>query len=217
MKKFRAVIFDLDGTLIYSIPDIADSMNKILHEHGFPVYGCEQYRYFLGNGIKRLVETCIPETHRTAENIELLYSRMTEEYMANCTNKTVVYEGIFELLETLQQKGIKLAILSNKADEITQKTCAILLKPVQFDMTVGASDRFPKKPDPAAALYIAGQISVSPDKIFYLGDTSIDMKTAIAAGFFPAGAEWGFRDAKELTASGARFIAKKPDDCLRFF
>ncbi|MDR1169863.1 MAG: HAD family hydrolase [Prevotellaceae bacterium] len=216
-KKYEAIIFDLDGTLINSIPDIADSVNEVLSGYGYPQYSYSQYKYFVGNGIRRLVERCIPPEHATLENIENIHRTVVEVYGNNCVNKTRVYDGIYELLDGLSAKQIKKAILSNKTDSITQKICDKLFYNSCFDTILGATDSFPKKPNPKSALFVAESLSVSPDRVFYLGDTSIDMETACAAGFFPAGVSWGFRPVEELASFGAKFIADSPIDCLHFF
>jgi phosphoglycolate phosphatase len=216
-KKYKAIIFDLDGTLINSIPDIADSMNEVLSKYGYQQYTHNQYKYFVGNGIRRLVERCVPPEYSTPENIETIFRTMIEVYGDNCVNKTTVYDGILELLDGLSAKRIKMAILSNKTDSITQKIYNRLFSGNHFEVVLGATNSFPKKPNPKSALFIAERLSVYPDDIFYLGDTSIDMETACAAGFFPAGAYWGFRPAEELSSFGAKFIANTPTDCLRFF
>ncbi|MDR3245706.1 MAG: HAD family hydrolase [Prevotellaceae bacterium] len=216
-KKYKAIIFDLDGTLINSIPDIADSMNEVLSSYGYPQYTHNQYKYFVGNGIRRLVERCIPPEHGTPANVESIYRSMVEVYGNNCVNKTNLYEGIPELLDGLSAKGIKMAILSNKTDSITQKVCDKLFTNRHFELILGATNNFPKKPNPESALFVAHSISTSPEDIFYLGDTSIDMETACSAGFFPAGTSWGFRPKDELLNFGAKFIADNPPDCLQFF
>ncbi|MDR1895964.1 MAG: HAD family hydrolase [Prevotellaceae bacterium] len=216
-KKYQAIIFDLDGTLINSIPDIADSMNRILLKHGYQEYDYDQYKYFVGNGIKRLVEICIPDKNKSERETDIIFDLMIEEYGRNCLHKTYVYDGISDLLNDLSLRNIKMAVLSNKADSITRKICDELFCSWNFEIILGATDNFPKKPDPTAALFVADKLLVSPENIFYLGDTSIDMKTASAANFFPAGASWGFRPEEELINSGAKFIAHTPSDCLRFF
>jgi len=214
-KKYKAIIFDLDGTLINSIPDIADSMNETLLRYGYPQYSHNQYKYFVGNGIRRLVERCLPS--ESPADVEAVYRSMVEVYGNNCVNKTALYEGIPELLDGLTAKGIKMAILSNKTDSITQKVCDKLFGNRHFEMILGATENFPKKPNPESALFVAHRIYTSPEDIFYLGDTSIDMETACSAGFFPAGTSWGFRPKDELINSGAKFIADNPPDCLQFF
>jgi phosphoglycolate phosphatase len=216
-KKYKAIIFDLDGTLINSIPDIADSMNETLSDFGYPQYKYDQYKYFVGNGIRRLVERCVPPEYSTAENVENVFRKMVEVYGSNYANKTRVYEGIYELLDGLSEKRIKMAVLSNKTDGITQKICNKLFPNGYFEIILGATDGFPKKPNPQSALFVAARLSSVPEDVFYLGDTSIDMETACAAGFFPAGASWGFRPQEELISFGAKFIANNPTDCLKFF
>jgi phosphoglycolate phosphatase len=216
-RKHKAIIFDLDGTLINSIPDIADSMNEVLARHGYPQYNYGQYKYFVGNGIRRLVERTVPPEYATSENIERIFQTMIEVYRDNCLNRTTVYDGIPELLDGLTERRIKMAVLSNKTDSITQKICQSLFSDNKFEIVLGLTNGFPKKPNPQSALYIAQKLSVIHDEVFYLGDTSIDMETAHAAGFFPAGAFWGFRPADELISFGAKFIANTPCDCLQFF
>jgi phosphoglycolate phosphatase len=207
----------MDGTLINSIPDIADSMNEVLSKYGYPQYSYNQYKYFVGNGIRRLVERCVPPEYSTPDNVENVFRTMIEVYGNNCITKTAVYDGIFELLDGLYGKHVKMAILSNKTNSITQKIYDTLFYDKHFATVLGATDKFPKKPNPQSALFIAESLSVTPDDVFYLGDTSIDMETACSAGFFPAGASWGFRSEEELLSFGAKYIAHTPVECLRFF
>ena len=208
--KYSAVIFDLDGTLADTLEDIADNMNRALAGSGFPTHDYDVYRFFVGDGLKNLVTRCLPENARTEAIISACHDRMLAEYHLNYINKTRLYDGIPELLDTLSAQRIKLAVLSNKADPLTQKICTRLLKNWKFDVIMGASNRFPRKPDPASALYIAGQIDILPADICYLGDSDVDMKMAVAAGFYPVGAGWGFRPKEELAMNGARHIIDHP-------
>ena len=211
---YRAVIFDLDGTLADTLEDIADNMNRALAENGFPIHEYDVYRFFIGDGLKNLVTQCLPENARTDANINACHDRMLVEYHSNYINKTRLYDGIPELLDTLSSQKIKLAVLSNKADALTQKICNQLLKKWKFDVILGASDRFPRKPDPASALFVAGQMGILPSDICYLGDSDVDMKTAIAAGFYPVGVGWGFRSKEELVENGAKRIIDHPMEIL---
>ena len=208
--NYRAVIFDLDGTLANTLEDIADNMNRALAGYGFPIHEYETYRFFIGDGLKNLVTQCLPEDARTETNVVACHDRMLAEYHTNYINKTRLYDGIPELLDTLSSRQIKMAVLSNKADPLTQKICNRLLKNWKFDVIMGASDRFPRKPDPASALFISGQMNIMPSDICYLGDSDVDMKTAIAAGFYPVGVSWGFRPREELVANGAKRIIDHP-------
>jgi len=212
--NFRAVIFDLDGTLANTLEDIADNMNRVLAENGFPTHEYDAYRFYVGKGLNNLVTQSIPEYACTDAMIAHCHDRMIEIYNENYINKTRLYDGIPELLDALSARRIKLATLSNKTDHLTQKICNILLKNWKFEIIMGASDRFPRKPDPASALFVAAQMGVDPSQICYLGDSDIDMKTALAAGFYPMGAGWGFRPKKELVENGAKHVIDHPMELL---
>ena len=215
--NYRAVIFDLDGTLADTLEDIADNMNRALVAHGFPTHNYDDYRFFVGNGLRNLVTCSLPEHARTDEIVDACHDRMVIEYNMNYIVKTRLYDGIPELLDTLSSRQIKMAVLSNKADPLTQKICDQLLKYWKFEIIMGANDRFPRKPNPASALFVSEQIGIMPAGICYLGDSDVDMKTAIAAGFYPVGAGWGFRSKEELTANGAKHIIYYPADLLEVF
>ena len=211
----HAVIFDLDGTLADTLEDIADNMNRVLAGMGFPVHEYDAYRFYVGGGLKNLAVQCLPENARTDDVIAACHDRMVAEYHNNYINKTQLYDGIHELLDALSLQGVKMAVLSNKADPLTQKICSILLKNWKFEVILGATERFPRKPDPAAALFISRQMDVNPANIYYLGDSDADMKTAVAAGFYPVGAGWGFRTKEELLENGARQVIDEPAQLLQ--
>jgi len=211
----RAVIFDLDGTLADTLEDIADNMNRVLSGLGFPVHEYNAYRFYVGGGLKNLVTRCLPEKARTDNMIAACHELMVAEYHLNCINKTRLYDDIPELLDELSSQGIKMAVLSNKADPLTQKICRELLKNWTFDMVLGATDRFPRKPDPEAAWFVARQMGVEPAQIYYLGDSDVDMITANAAGFHAVGAGWGFRGKEELLQNGAQQVIDDPTELLK--
>ena len=211
----HAVIFDLDGTLADTLEDIADNMNRVLAGMGFPTHECDAYRFFVGNGLKNLATQCLPENARTDDVIAACHDRMVAEYHVHYINKTRLYDGIPELLDALSLQGVKMAVLSNKADPLTQKICTELLKKWKFEIILGATERFPRKPDPAAALFISEQIGVNPSNTFYAGDSDVDIKTAVAAGFYPVGAGWGFRGKEELVENGAREVIDEPIQLLQ--
>ena len=212
--NFRAVIFDLDGTLANTLEDIADNMNRVLFQRGFPTHEYDAYRYYVGNGLHNLVIRSLPENARTDAMIALCHDQMIAEYHQNYINKTRLYDGIPELLDDLSSQRIKLAVLSNKADSLTQKICAVLLKNWKFEAVLGAIDRFPRKPDPTSALFISEQMGVEPAYVCYLGDSDVDMKTANAAGFYPVGVGWGFRPKQELVENGAKYIIDHPAELV---
>ncbi len=215
--NYHAVVFDLDGTLADTLEDIADTMNRVLVAQGFPTHEYDAYRFYVGSGLKNLVTQCLPPTNRTDQIINIVYNSMVEEYELHYINKTRLYEGIPELLDALSLQNIKLAVLSNKADLITQKICHQLLNNWKFEVVMGANDRFPRKPNPASALFISEKIEVTPAHICYLGDSDVDMKTALAAGFYPVGAGWGFRPKEELIENGAQYIIDHPMNLLELF
>lgn len=213
-KCFKAVIFDLDGTLINSLQDIADSMNRVLAAKGFPTYDYPSYRYFVGKGLKNLVIRTLSEEQRTEENITGLYADLLKDYEKNCLQKTALYRGIPELLDTLKGRKLKLAILSNKADVLTKKIADELMSRWSFDIILGAKDLIPRKPDPTGVLMVSKTLGISPEEILYVGDTSVDMKTAIAGGMYPVGVTWGFRTREELLENGAKAIIDKPEELI---
>lgn len=215
MNKFSAVIFDLDGTLVDSIQDIADSMNRTLTHFGYKTYRYDEYKYFVGNGLMNLVAKCLPEDKRTESHIEEVLFVMMSKYRKNSVNKTVLYPGIPELLDHLSEKNYKMAVLSNKADVLTQDIAMQLLYKWNFEIILGASDFFPRKPNPQSALFIAEELHVQPENILYLGDTDTDMKTANAAGMYAVGVSWGFRERKELEENGAKLIIDKPEELIK--
>lgn len=212
--RFKGAIFDLDGTLIDSIEDIADSMNSVLRENGFPEHDLKSYKIFVGNGIKTLVRRALPKDS-AEEAIERCFAAMMTRYESFCDFKSAPYKGIPELLGHLQDRGMKMAVLSNKADRITKRVIATLLPGTPFVNVEGLKDEATKKPNPANALKICNNMGVRPEEIIYLGDTGIDMETAKRAGFHAVGVLWGFRGKDELISHGADILITAPDELLK--
>ncbi|NOZ03415.1 MAG: HAD family hydrolase [FCB group bacterium] len=215
--SFKAVIFDLDGTLLNTLTDIADSMNTVLRSKGFPEHPVEKYKYFVGDGMDTLVQRTIPEQYRTKDIIKDCISAVKKEYSRRCNNKTKPYVGIEDLLTVLSDKNIPMAILTNKPHDFAVQTINQFLPRWEFTVILGAKPDLPKKPDPTGALLVANTLNIPPDKILYLGDTDTDMATATAAGMFPVGVLWGFRSRDELLRSGAKGLVRTPTDILRYF
>lgn len=212
--RFKGAIFDLDGTLIDSIEDIADSMNVVLRENDFPEHNLNSYKIFVGNGIKTLVRRALPKDS-SEEAIERCYTSMMTRYERFCDVKSAPYKGIPELLSHLHYSGIQMAVLSNKADRITKRVIDTLLPDTKFISVEGLTDEATKKPNPANALKICGKMGARPEEIIYLGDTGIDMETAKRAGFFAVGVLWGFRGKDELVSHGADVLISTPDEVLK--
>ncbi len=215
--NFRAVIFDLDGTLLDTLAEIGDSMNGVLRRMGFPLHALEAYRHLTGEGVVSLVTNSLPAGVRDEATLRRAGEFLREEYLRNWGKKMTPYDGVPEMLDALTSRRISLNVLSNKLDEFTRRAVDEFLGRWKFDWIIGEKPEFRRKPDPTAALFIASRLGLSPDKMIYLGDTSTDMATAVAAGMFPVGALWGFREEEELKSSGARAVIRKPLDFLRFF
>ena len=207
---FQAVIFDLDGTLIDTIDDIGDSVNRVLANQNFPTHTNLAYRNFVGDGSRMLIERALPEKYRNDAIIDACYKDYIEDYSQNYNVKSKLYDGIPQLLDALSAKGLRLAVLSNKLDAITQNCVKTYLSAWHFDVVFGQRDSVPRKPDPQGAVETAKKMSILPSRFLYLGDTGIDMKTAVSAGMFPVGVLWGFRPLKELMENGARAVIGEP-------
>lgn len=213
---YKAVIFDLDGTLLDTLEDLAAAGNRVLTAAGLPVHPVASYRYFVGEGLRVLIERIVPADRREPELLAGLAAAFSEDYGRNWHVRTRVYDGIPELLNGLQAKGMMLNVLSNKPHDFTLLCVRELLPGWQFRQVSGQQPDIARKPDPAGALRIAERIGLAPAEILYLGDTATDMRTAVAAGMHPLGALWGFRTAEELLANGAAAVLRRPTDLLGF-
>ena len=213
--QYKAVIFDLDGTLVDSLADLSDSVNLMLESYGFPTHEVEKYRYFVGNGSKKLMERTLPrDKAASADFVEEALAKYKAIYKDRLLEKTRPYNGVRELLAELKSRGIPLAVCTNKHNDAALTIVKILFAPGTFEEVLGDRPGFPKKPNPATPLEIASHLGVKPDEVAYLGDTSVDMETAVHAGFLPVGVLWGFRPEEELVKSGAKVLLKAPLELL---
>lgn len=210
----RAVLFDLDGTLLDSLADIEQSMNIVLQERGLVGHPLDSYRAFVGDGVTKLVERALPPEGRGREEIAACVDRMREVYGKRCSDRTRPYDGIAELLDALVERGLPLAVLSNKPHDLTVRLVSELLPRWSFAFVFGERPGVPRKPDPTSAREVAALLGVEPRDCLYVGDTPTDMATANAAGMPSVGACWGFRDAEELRNAGAGALASTPADVL---
>lgn len=218
--KFHAILCDLDGTLLDTLDDLADSANAALGELGYPARDRELYKYFVGDGIRNLGIRAISYGSNdpvAPEQVEKFVKLMGAEYDRRWDAKTKPYPGAPELLDALTSRGVKLGVLSNKPHAFTKIVVERLLPRWKFDAVFGARDGVAIKPDPAGALEALEAMGARAEATLYLGDTATDMKTAKAAGMFAAGALWGFRDREELTSSGADVIVATPGDVIKLF
>jgi phosphoglycolate phosphatase len=212
---YKAVLFDLDGTLLDTLDDLGDSMNAVLAAKGFPTHPIRAYTEFVGDGVRNLVLRSLPPAARKNDAVvNELVPLMRNEYSGRWKDKTRPYEGIPELLDGLAARGARMAVLSNKPHPATVEVVAHFFPRVKFDATLGARPDVPIKPDAGAALEVSRRLGIPPGAFLYLGDTNTDMRTASAAGMFPVGVLWGFRSAEELLSSGAKLLISDPGEVL---
>ena len=215
MKK--AVIFDLDGTLTDSLESIKVSADKAIGEFGFGPYTKEQYKYFVGDGADTLIERCLEAGGDKGlayfDRAFVEYQKIFQEY---CMYRVVPYDGIRELLAELKERGIKIAVLSNKPHERTKDVIYTLFGEGYFDVVQGQIAGVEKKPSPAGVFCILEQLKLTADEILYLGDTGTDMQTGKSAGAVTIGALWGFREREDLLENHADYVIEKPLELLQY-
>lgn len=216
MKKRSLVIFDLDGTLVNSIYDLADAVNSSLEEFGYPVHEVSEYYHFVGNGTVKLCERALPESNRSEDEIMRLHTAFADRYNKCCTNKTKIYEGIIPLLESLKAEGVKCAVASNKTDRFVKYIVSELFPSGLFDMVVGKKEGVPTKPDPQIILDIIGSFGYEKSGCLMVGDSDVDVVTAHNGGIECVGCSWGFRGAEELVSTGADYIVNKPQEIIKY-
>lgn len=212
----RAVIFDLDGTLLDTLGDLAASGNAVLTKRGLPAHPIAAYRQFVGGGAANLIGEIFPENW-FGDNTEAFESAMADykaEYTARWRDSTVPYPGIAGLLDALADRGISLGVLSNKAHPFTRQCIETFLGNWPWKAVLGQRDGIPHKPDPAGAIEMAGLFGLPPSDCAFVGDSGIDMETGTRAGMKPIGALWGFREEAELRAHGAAGLISQPGDLL---
>ncbi len=205
-----AVVFDLDGTLLDTLEDLAASMNRTLAAHGFPPHPVDSYRYFVGQGMASLARAAAPEG-TPGEALDSVRRGMEADYAEHWAVATRPYPGIPEAIAALRGRGLPLAVFSNKPDRFTKIVVERFFPAGAFAHVQGAKEGVPMKPDPAGALEIARELGVPPERTAYVGDTDTDMKTGAAAGMYTVGVEWGFRP-ELLRDNGAVVIVARPED-----
>ncbi len=215
--KFKAIIFDLDGTLLDTLLDLALSVNAVLVSRGYTGHPVDAYRYFVGDGIDLLVKRTFPREAWSGGDLAQLIEDVKEEYSRRWADHTLPYPGVPEMLGLLEKSAVPKAVFSNKPHQLACLAVKKLLASWQFVDIIGIGPDMPRKPDPAGALQIAKKMKLEPGEIVYAGDTDTDMKTALAGGFFPAAVLWGFRPAEELKAAGAGFLAAHPVEITELF
>jgi phosphoglycolate phosphatase len=211
----KLVIFDLDGTLLNTIGDLAYCCNYMLSLRGLPEHSFGEYCHFVGNGVTRLVERALPEELRTPEYIAAARKDFVEFYYNNIDNYTVPYEGIPEVVQALAEAGVMLAVASNKFHDGTVRLINRFFGEYNWRAIYGNREGFPLKPDPAIVELIVKECNSTKENTFMIGDSGIDIKTANDAGVNSVGVTWGFRAREELVENNAKYIAERPEDLLK--
>lgn len=210
----KYIIFDLDGTLVNSVYDLADSVNSVLKRNGYNTHPLERFYYFVGNGTLKLVERALPEDERTDEEIKRIHEQFAEHYSKNYLNKTVPYDGVINLLNELGMRKIKYAVASNKTDIFTREIIAELFPKNNFDVIMGKKDSNPTKPNPKIVYDILEGKDLKPHEVLFVGDSNVDVETGHNANLKAVGCIWGFRGEKELREAGADYLISAPSDLL---
>lgn len=210
----RAVLFDLDGTLVNSLADLAFAVNTVLRRHGYPTHPQQAFRYFAGNGNAVMMRRALPEDQRDDARVERLKNEFFEVYRPHCADQSRPYPGVEEMLRSLKSAGIRLAVVTNKAQPMTDAVIPAMFgqMPVSFDAVIGQREGVPTKPDPAMARLAMRALGVVPRECLFVGDSAADMQTGCAAGACPVGVLWGFRDRQELLSAGAKYLIEQPSE-----
>lgn len=213
MKKL--VIFDLDGTLLNTIADLAHSTNYALNKLGYPTHDVEKYNFMVGNGINKLFERALPEGEKTEENVFRVRKEFIPFYDIHNADDSRPYPGIPELLSSLQDKGIQIAVASNKYQAATQKLIVHYFPTIRFTAVFGQREGVNVKPDPTIVLDILEIANVEKKDVLYVGDSGVDMQTATNAGVTACGVTWGFRPKTELEEFSPSYIVDSAEDIER--
>jgi phosphoglycolate phosphatase len=210
-----SIIFDLDGTLLDTLIDLALTGNNVLRQQGFPPHPIEHFRQFVGNGVATLVKRMMPSWADNAI-IEKSVEMFRGEYQLNWQKNGCPYPGIGDMLRSLKEIGIPLAVLSNKPHAFTLQFCEKFFPEKPFSLIYGEREGYPRKPDPAVAKLILAELGARPSNSIFVGDSDIDMQTAKSAGMIAVGVSWGFRSELELLDNGADLVIHEPAKLVNY-
>ena len=212
---YRAVIFDLDGTLLNTIEDLADAVNSGLETLGYKPQPLEKFYRFVGNGAVKLCTRALADCSTNTDDISKLHELFSENYRKHCTDKTIPYEGIKEMLVSLNEKGIKRAVASNKPDEFTKSLITSYFGDGLFSSVHGKREGRSTKPSPDIVNDILKELDIEKDDVVLAGDSDVDIMTAENAGIDSIGCTWGFRPKEELASAGAVYLADSAEKLLK--
>ncbi len=213
MKNIEYIIFDMDGTLLDSLTDLQNTLNYCFRKEGFPERTYQEVRSFVGNGLKKLIERAVPQG-TCDEKINEILSDFKAHYIEHCADFTAPYEGIMDMLAKLKEKGYKMAIVSNKADEAL-KVLSERFFGAYIDVAVGERAGMNKKPAPDLVYFAMEQLGADKENTVYIGDSEVDYQTAVNSGLICVSVLWGFRDKEMLQEYGANCFANMPEDVVK--
>lgn len=205
----KAIVFDLDGTLLDTIPDIAGSLNRALAACGLPTHSAKECEAFVGGGIREAVCRAVPDRNDT-DTVERVLARYLADYPLHCAEQTKPYPGVHEMLAGLSERGFALGVLSNKTEATAVKIIRTFFPDIPFRCVFGRAEGRPLKPDPAAVTPVLEALGLSRPEVAYVGDSGTDMTFSLAAGLYPVAAPWGYRSREELEACGAAILPDSP-------
>lgn len=208
--KYSTVIFDLDGTILNSLDDLYSSVNFALNKNSLPLRSKEEVRSFVGNGARKLVERSVP-ADAAADIVQKVFDDFIIHYRDNCTNETAPYDGVCDLLKDLKDLGVKTAVVSNKADFAVGQLCDRYF-PNLLDISLGEKEGIKTKPDPAAVLEVMKELGATADSTVYVGDSEVDIETAVNAGLLCISVDWGFKTKEFLVSHNAKTIVSTVEE-----
>lgn len=210
----KAIIFDMDGTILDTIKDIAGAVNYILEKYEKPVRTVDEVKSFVGNGLRRTLELSLGDMENKDEFIDSIYTEFTEYYKVHSSDNTKPYDGIVDAIKILKEKGYKTAVVSNKRQEAVEELCVKFYEGL-FDIAIGEQDGLKIKPDPAMVNKALDYLGVTNEEAVYIGDSEVDIKTAVNSGLKGIYVSWGFRGAKLLMENGAKVVVANPEELLK--
>lgn len=213
-RPIKAILFDLDGTLLDTLDDLAHAVNRVLARAGLPVHDRAAYRRFVGDGSRMLITRALPSEHRQPDRIETFLAAFKADYGRHWAEATRPYPGIPDLLAALSRRGIACGVVTNKPQSFAERCVQHFFDKTPFGIVHGQRETVPLKPHPQAARMAAAHLQVPVSNCLFLGDSGVDMETARSAGMLPVGAAWGFRPREELIRSGAHIVLEHPGEVL---